>query len=214
MNTGNDIIALQLINPERTKQEKFYSKIVCKQEVELYNSNCANVISFENFVWLAWSIKESVYKFQKRIFAELDFAPTKILINKICFPKQTSSKFSFIKEGISFNNKECFCCEVNFNSSIFYTRSFLYDDLIFTVANNEDDFTNVRWGIKNIKSDSYVEQNKNVRTFALNMLQEFFPNGDLSIEKSDSGYPFLVQQKNVALSFTHHGNFVAYSCCI
>jgi phosphopantetheinyl transferase (holo-ACP synthase) len=214
MSTGNDIIALQLINPERTKQEKFYSKILCKQEVELYNNNCANNISFEDFVWLAWSIKESVYKFQKRFFADLVFAPTKIIINRINFPTQNFRGFINSKEGISFNDQECSCCEVNFDSYTFYTRSFLYVDLIFTVANNVDDFTNVRWGIKNINTNIYNEQSKAVRKFAIKRLEEFFPNENLIVEKSENGYPYLVKQKNVALSFTHHGNFVAYTCCI
>jgi phosphopantetheinyl transferase (holo-ACP synthase) len=214
MSTGNDIIALQLINPERTKQKKFYSKILCKQEVELYNNNCADVLLFENFVWLAWSIKESVFKFQKRIFEKLVFPPTKIIISKIKLPSQILLNFTDSKEGISFNNKECFCCEVNFYSTTFYTKSFLCNDLIFTVANNADDFTNVRWGIKNIHINTYDEQTKAVRIFALNMLTKNFSNEDFSIEKSASGYPFLPQQKNIPLSFTHHGNFVAYSCCI
>lgn len=209
---GNDIINLQLINPERTKQEKFYSKIICKSELRLFQNNNFNTLSFENFVWLAWSVKESVYKFYKRNNHHTLFSPTKIIIQQIDLPiKQKPLNFYKQHEGISFCEEECYCCQVSFKEIIFYTRSFVYDEMIFTVANNTNCFDNIYWGIKTIDDDAYTSQSKSVRAFSLKKLSSFFKNINLSIGKSEAGYPVLMQQKNLPISFTHHGNFIGYA---
>ena len=184
ISTGNDIIALQYTNPERTKQEKFYSKIICKQEAELFKSLNSDVLPFENFVWLSWSIKESVYKFYKRSHPESLFQPTKIIIQKIQFPINNFLLNDEEHEAVSFADEACFCCVINFNNQSFYTRSFIKDDLIFTVANNTNDFKNICWGIKTIGDDVYQTQSTAVRQFVLKRLHTFFFNTDLSIEKA------------------------------
>ncbi|MBV9961768.1 MAG: 4'-phosphopantetheinyl transferase superfamily protein [Parafilimonas sp.] len=210
---GNDIISLQLINPERTKQKKFYSKIICKQETELFSSVCESNISFEKFVWLAWSIKESVYKFNKRNNMEAAFSPTKIIIEKIELPV-LENVFRFndkVYENIVFKKKECYCCEVRFNSSALYARTIINDEMIFTVVNDTDYFENVYCGIKEIDNDSYVHQSESVRHFVLNKLNQLFQNKNFSIQKSETGYPFIQEKKYLPLSFAHHGSFVAYA---
>jgi phosphopantetheinyl transferase (holo-ACP synthase) len=213
ISTGNDIIALERTNAERTKQEKFYSKILCKHELELFKNINSIILSFENFVWLAWSVKESVYKFYQRTNQRTLFSPTKIIIQKIKVPLQWEIlAFDNAQlEKDSFNNEACFCCEVQFASDIFYTRTLVFGDMIFSVANNTNCFENICWGIKNIDNDSYEAQSKNVRTFVLNKLNQFFLNDSLSIEKTAAGYPVLKQQKDIPLSFAHHGSFIAYS---
>jgi phosphopantetheinyl transferase (holo-ACP synthase) len=207
---GNDIIALQLTNPERTKQQKFYSKIICGKEFELFKSLKTDLL-LENFVWLCWSIKESAYKFLKRNNAELLFSPTKIIIQKIRVPENIFFRNNNKHEAVSFDDEFCFCCEVSFNDYTFFTRSLLHDDLIFTVANNRNDFENIYWGIKSIDDDCYKNQSKEVRQFLLERMNIIFSEERLSIETSDVGFPFLKQQKDLPISFTHHGNFVAYS---
>ena len=213
ISVGNDIISLECTNAERTKQEKFYSKILCKQELELFENINSNILSFENFVWLAWSVKESVYKFYKRTNQQALFSPTKTIIQRIDLPvKQHDFKFTTTYcENVSFCKEECYCCEVHFNSAIFYTRTLVFDDMIFTVANNTNCFDNIWWGIKNIDDDSYEAQSKNVRVFVLNKLNQFFLNDSFSIEKTAAGYPLLKQQKDIPLSFAHHGSFIGYS---
>jgi hypothetical protein len=114
-------------------------------------------------------------------------------------------------ENISFNKEECYCCKVSFDSEIFYTRSLISDDLIFTVANNSNDFKNVCWGIKNIDNAPYEKQSKSIREFALNKLNQLYSGNNFSIEKSQIGYPFLKEKKQIPLSFSHHGNFVGYA---
>ena len=96
--TGNDIIGLKIINPQLTKQERFYSKILSFSEIELYYRKASATIPLENFIWLVWSIKESVYKYQKRNFPDLLFSPGKIIIQTIDFPKKcTATEFGTVQ---------------------------------------------------------------------------------------------------------------------
>lgn len=209
---GNDIIALQLTNSERTRQQRFYSKILYTEEVELYKHQISTAIAFEHFVWLAWSVKESVYKFYKRYNQQALFSPTKTIINAVKKPlKQNVFNVYNQLEAISFKEEDCYCCEINFNSINFYSRSIINNDLIFTVVNNSNYFENIHWGIKRIDDDNYLDQSKQVRAFTSEKLNKVFLNAHLNIEKSAAGFPVIAQQKNIPLSFTHHGSFVAYA---
>src|ERR1700691_5688102 len=86
ISAGNDIISLNAINITRTKQEKFYSKILSPTEKELYNQAEFTTIPFENFVWLLWSIKESAYKYLKRNNPGLVFIPIKFTVKQLLIP--------------------------------------------------------------------------------------------------------------------------------
>lgn len=208
---GNDIVALNNTNPERTNQKKFYSKILTESETNLFeNNNLA--LSFENFVWLAWSIKESVYKFYQRSNHHANFSPAKIILKKIQEPI-FNAHINFLQhESVSFNNKECVCCEAIFDNAIYYSRSIINNnDFIFTVVNNKDCFKNVFWGIQNIMDDSYTTQSTAVRSFISGRLAAMLPDKNFTIEKSSFGYPYLNRRKNIPVSFAHHGNFTAYS---
>jgi phosphopantetheinyl transferase (holo-ACP synthase) len=207
---GNDIVALALTNPERTRRENFFSKIICRVEVELFKSRISSKISFEHFVWLAWSVKESVYKFCSRDRATLSFSPTKIIIKKIQLPVEQIISIGEELENISFDKAISYTCEVNFEGRNYFTRSLINDKLIFSVCDNNNDFKNICWGIKTITDDSYENQSASVRMFVLNKLKHLFNQSDLSIEKP-SGYPVIKQEQNIPLSFTHHGYFVGYA---
>jgi phosphopantetheinyl transferase (holo-ACP synthase) len=213
---GNDIIALQLINSERTKQEKFYSKIISQPEFSLFNNKFLNALSFEHFIWLAWSAKESVHKFYKRYNHNAAFSPTKIIIHQIELPTQQTI-FCFdnsTHEAISFNKEECYCCKVTFNASTFYARSIISNEMIFTVVNDSNCFENIYWGIKAIDDDSYANQSETVRAFVLSKLNKLYLNKEFNIQKCEAGYPLIEEQKDLPLSFSHHGNFVAYAFAI
>ncbi len=207
---GNDIVALNQTYTHRTIQKRFYSKILSANEVSLFNNHDFE-IPFESFVWLCWSIKESVYKLIKRHHHEIVFSLTKIIVEKIKKPQKQTKINPQKHEGISFYDDECFCCEVLYNNHYYYTRSFVNNCFIFTVANNNNCFTNVFWGIQNIDNGSHAFQTQLVRTFALEKLQQQFENEGLKIEKAEAGFPFIVPYQNIPLSFTHHGNFVGYS---
>lgn len=139
------------------------------------------------------------------------FSPTKIIIQKIHVPTNSFLLNDEKHEAVSFTDEYCFCCEVSFNNHIFFTRSLLQDDFIFTVVNNTNDFENIYWGIKAIENNANENQSQCVRNFVLKRLQTIFIDDTLSIEKAEAGCPFLKQQKNLPISFSHHGNYVAYA---
>jgi len=204
-------VALALTSAERTRKEKFFSKIICKQEIELFKSIDSSSLSFENFVWLAWSIKESVYKFCSRNNSSLLFSPTKIFINSIQLPAKKNIPIGREMESGSLDRAISYCCEVSFQGSKYFTQSIINNELIFSVCNNKNDFDNICWGIKNIHDDRYENQSASVRLFTLNKLQDLFKHSDLKIEKKTAGYPVIKQRPNIPLSFTHHGCFVGYA---
>ena len=63
ISAGNDIAALAKVNKERIPQPRFYSKILSDSERALYHQPQLTILPFENYVWLLWSVKESVYKY-------------------------------------------------------------------------------------------------------------------------------------------------------
>lgn len=216
ISTGNDIVSLKAINPQRTKQAQFYSKIISPSELELYRTEGFAEIPFENFVWLLWSIKESVYKFQKRNFHDLKFSPLKIIIQKINFPPGKSvTKFESLQyERDSFYKKEFHSGNVCSGNDILYFRSIIHEELLSTVVSNDEKFENTWLGIKSIDNNDYEIQSKEVRSFLLNKLSAIFPNDNFSIRKSIIGYPVLFREKeeiNIPVSLAHHDHFVGYS---
>ena len=216
---GNDIISLNAINPRRTKEIPFYSKIVSPSELKLYSTEEFSGMSFENFVWLLWSIKESVYKFQKRNFPDLKFSPVKIEIDKIDFPKKKSvAKFKSLEfKQDSFFKDEFHTGTASFGNIIFYFKSILNEELISTIVSNDEKFGNTWWGFKSIDCKNYESQSREVRTFVLNELKKIFPKNSLQIRKHEIGYPVLVSEgkdTDIPVSFTHHGHFVGYSFLI
>lgn len=219
MSIGNDIISLNAINPHRTKQVRFYSKIVSRSELKLYSTQEFSGMSFENFVWFLWSVKESVYKFQKRIFQDLKFSPAKIEVEKVTFPKKKSiPKFKILEcKQDSFLKEEFHTGNVRFGNHIFYFKSIMNEELISTIVSNDEKFENTWWGFKSIDCNNYENQSKEVRTFVLNELKTFFPKNRLHIRKHKIGYPVLVKggrDTKIPVSFTHHDRFVGYSFLI
>src|ERR1700761_7632079 len=74
--TGNDIVDLSATDPLRTCSHRFYSRIISGEEKTLYDQ--LGGLPFDNYVWLLWSIKESVYKYTSRTNTTLVFAPLTI----------------------------------------------------------------------------------------------------------------------------------------
>lgn len=216
---GNDIVALKATSKERTNQIRFYSKILSVSEQALYYWQGFEELSFEKFVWLLWSVKESVYKYLKRSVPDLVFSPTKIIIQKIDLPyRRTISSFG----GAQWENKGNEFCEdfyqgsITFGSDIFYFRSKIHAELISTVVNDGENFENIWWGIKSIDHSVYDDQSKAVRAFILNKLNFILSAGihNLSIGKSPNGYPIVLKEAkemNIPVSLAHHDHFIAYS---
>ena len=217
--TGNDIVALNVVNRQRTNHYNFYSKILSVSEQSLYYRQGFAEMPFEKFVWLLWSIKESVYKYLKRTKPGLVFSPTKIIIQRIDPPfRRIITSFN----GIQWENNVNESCEIFykgvtvFGPDIFYSRSKIHDELISTVVSNDENFENIWWGIKSINHTGYDNQSKAVRAFILDKLYSILPGAkdNLSIGKCPQGCPVVLKEAkemNIPVSLAHHGYFIAYS---
>jgi hypothetical protein len=197
--TGNDIVALIATDKERTSRSRFYSRILSAEEQTLYRQQWSpEELPFDHYVWLMWSIKESVYKYSSRIDREPVFSPLKIPVHRLDPP----SGDEFYK-GIT-----------GYGPGTLYSRSIIRDGAIVTAVSGDEDFEDTRWGFTVIGSSNYADQSMAVRTLALNKLQAVFPRRGLRIEKACSGFPVLLEGKtplDIPLSLAHHDRYVAYS---
>ncbi len=211
ISTGNDIVALKAINVARTKQQNFYSKIITVSEKALYDEQFSDGLSFERFVWLAWSVKESVFKYLQRINPDLIFSPSKIKISELTAP---ASNILDHFEGRDFNEQTVYNGLVEYSPYTFYSRTIITDDFIFSVVNNTNNFEKVMWGLKKINSTDSDDQSKAVRIFALAMLKTLFPDSELEIDKNRHSCPVILKNDieiPVPISLAHHEHWVAYS---
>jgi len=217
--TGNDIVALQGINRQRTNHFRFYSKILSVPEQALYDREGFPEIPFEKFVWLLWSIKESVYKYLKRAKPGLVFSPTKIIIQQIdppLLPNITSFTAIQWENNVNGSGENFYKGVIVAGSDIFYSRSKIHDELISTVVSADENFENTWWGIKSIDHNGYDNQSRAVRAFILDKLYSILPDGNdhLRIGKCPLGCPVVLKEAkemNIPVSLAHHGYFVAYS---
>jgi len=207
---GNDIVALNNIDKQRTCQPRFYSKFITPPEQALYSQTGT---PFESFVLLLWSVKESAYKYRKRSEAGLVFSPSKIIIQQI---EQTNNFENDNFDGTQLANI-LYKGNVSLGVAKLYFRSIIHNDYIATIVNDDEDFKNVYWGVRLIDKADNENQSTSVRSFVLNKLNSLFLDSELRIEKSSVGYPVLYNGTglmDIPLSFAHHGNYVAYSLLI
>jgi len=216
ISTGNDIISLNAINITRTKQEKFYSKILSPTEKELYSQAEFAAIPFENFVWLLWSIKESAYKYLKRINPGLVFIPIKFSVKKLLIPHGYAlTNFEATQlEGTGFNNIPALKGIITIGADTLYSNSLIYRELIVSVVNDNENFENVCWGIKLIERADPEYQSTEARKFLAERLQGFLHFYEFVISKNAVGIPTVLKEDGelpVAVSLSHHEGLVAYS---
>ena len=215
ISTGNDIISLNAINVARTKQPRFYSKILSGNERSLYDEPQFTAIPFEIFVWLLWSIKESAYKFLKRIDQKLIFTPVKFEVTQLEIP----AGFSIINfgqhetEGIDFADGSALKGTIAIGTYKLYSRSLIYKQLILSVVDDNKNFDTTCWGIKSISSTAPDTQSAAVREFLLNRLQNALGFKDITINKNPDGIPVLLQASKdtgIPVSLSHHDCVIAY----
>jgi phosphopantetheinyl transferase (holo-ACP synthase) len=186
--TGNDIVALNAIDIQRTNTPAFYFKIITASEQSLYHAPENEVIPFHNFVWLLWSVKESVYKYLKRADPKLIFPPTKIVVQSIQLPVNLSApEFNDVWENDD-STKDLFSGKVIFEGHHLYFRSKITTAFIATVVDRSPGFEGVYWGVKSIDNADIANQSKQVREFAVQKLSSvfLFPQG-LSVEDPAAG---------------------------
>jgi phosphopantetheinyl transferase (holo-ACP synthase) len=206
---GNDIVALNSIDKQRSNHPAFYSKFIIPTEQALYK---APDLPFENFVWLLWSVKEAAYKYLQRHDHELIFSPSKIIIQKI----QPVTGFEDALWEYAQDVKYYTGIVLQGDDALYY-RTIIHDEYITTVVNDEENFANVYWGVQHIEQTASESQSAGVRAFVLNKLKSFFPDDVLSVKKSPTGYPVLLvndQPVDIPLSFAHHAHYVTYSFCV
>jgi phosphopantetheinyl transferase (holo-ACP synthase) len=208
--TGNDIVALNFTNRQRTSQSAFYSKFITTAEQALHEPE----LPFEAFVWLLWSVKEAAYKFLKRNDTELVFSPSKITIQNI---QQLidAPLTQFEADGWEQSPADNFYSgEIHYQDQTLYFLSIIHPEFIATVVNNAPAFEHIYWGVQLIKEPDSASQSEVVRSFTLNKLSKLFPGDDLQFDKTTAGYPVLIsneKETDVPVSFAHHGNYVSYS---
>jgi phosphopantetheinyl transferase (holo-ACP synthase) len=152
-------------------------------------------LPFDVFVWLAWSVKESVYKFLKRDAPLLVFSPTKICL-----------------KDISIANDGCYGT-VKFRSELLYYRTEVTGQWIHSVVNAKPGFEQVKSGIKRISPTGNSERSALAKQFLLDEVQAIL-GGSIAVSKSISGYPVIVQngkELDIPVSLSHDGDFAAYS---
>jgi phosphopantetheinyl transferase (holo-ACP synthase) len=216
ISAGNDIISLNAINITRTKQEKFYSKILTPTEKELYNQAGFTAIPFENFVWLLWSIKESAYKYLKRNNPGLVFIPIKFTVKQLLIPPSyTLTNFETTQlEGTGFNNTLALKGVITIGDGTLYSSSLIYRELIVSVVNSDENFENTHWGIKSIVRADPEYQSIAVREFLVERLQEVLHLNRLVFGKNAIGIPTVLKEDGklpVVVSLSHHERLVSYS---
>ncbi|GAB2695893.1 hypothetical protein GCM10027037_19650 [Mucilaginibacter koreensis] len=193
---GNDVVALAGINPERTRQYRFYSKILSVNEQDAYPA-LQHSLPFEHYVWLLWSVKESAYKFFKRLQPDLVFSPTKLIVEDVSCP--TTGKY----QG-----------RVTCNGLFIYFNADYTNDYIHSIVGIDATFKYIHAYVNQIAQSDYSSQSAAVRQFALQKLATLWPDAEISFRQHDIGYPeVLIDQKTIMLplSFSHDGRYTAYA---
>jgi phosphopantetheinyl transferase (holo-ACP synthase) len=212
---GNDIVALNAIDIQRTTTPAFYSKFIVAEESALYSHPQFANIPFQNFVWLLWSVKESAYKYLKRLQTDLIFSPSKIVIQNISLPEIHSNSNAAAAIWESDNtNEDFYTGAVIFKTNHLYFRSKITGEFIASAVNDGPQFCGVYWGIKIIEQAGHENQSAEVRELTLKKLISIRAGSNLRIEKSAAGYPVVLddaEQIDIPISFAHHDRFVGYS---
>ena len=217
ISAGNDIVSIAAINTVRTKQPAFYKKILSETEITQYHQACADVISFEIYVWLLWSTKESAYKYLQRLNPELIFSPTRFIVSNLQQPKQPlTESFGASELEARGLNEGAWTGLISYDSSALHSQSVIYPDDIHSVVNYSKSFESVYWGIKKIADTNSANQSAAVRIFLLDKLNNLFNSRKLQVDKSVHGFPVISDGQNqnqmqLPVSLSHHEHFVAYS---
>lgn len=213
---GNDIVALSAINAHRTVDTRFHSKFITPTELELRQIPANGKISLVNFIWLLWSVKESAYKYQKRLNPDLVFSPGKISIKNVTIP-DTLQAIDPVSDWFGKASEPHFIYgEVVIDNNVLYFKSIINQHFIASVVNNDPDFNYIYWGIKRITSSDHEVQSSSVREFLFEKLKGFDPQNknNFTLQKDVAGYPVLYADKvktGTLISLAHHGCYTSYA---
>lgn len=192
---GNDIVDLSLIDVARSKQARFYSKILAPEELHLHESFGA-ILPFEHFVWLCWTIKEATYKFSKRLHPQLLFSPPRTVILSLSIDDNTDGEH--IYQGTCSNGP----CSVYFQSS--HTSAYIH-----TIVAETPSFKQISTAIFTVDTDDASSQ---TRARLLQYAAQLYPANSISINKNEHHVPTLMIDPNAyPVSISHHGRFGGFA---
>ncbi len=210
---GNDIVALNATDIQRTRDARFYSKFITDNELALYHQHSPS-LPFEVFVWLLWSVKESAYKYLQRHDADLIFSPIKFKVDCLNIPADFNLSAIDGSNWDSSTPTNYITGTVSYGDTQLYFRSYITADFITSAVNDDEQFDNVHWGIQSIDQADSEHQSITVRELTLNKLRSILNADNMHITKSQIGYPIVLkgdEPLDVALSFAHHDKWVGYS---
>jgi phosphopantetheinyl transferase (holo-ACP synthase) len=203
--TGNDIVALHATDPQRTGSTRFFSRILAAGEQSLFSQQAFPDLPFDHYVWLLWSIKESVYKYEQRFRPGLAFAPLKITVDKLLPPRKDKSPLP---------KDDFYKAVVLSGPGTLYSRSIIRDGMIASVVSEDENFEHTRWGFSPIAHSAYEHQSASVRTLAIGELCASLSRSNLRIEKNRFGIPVIRDEEeilDIPLSLAHHDRYIGYS---
>ncbi len=215
LSAGNDIVALGSINPERTHDPRFYRQILSRPEQDLFHNTIHEFLSFTSFVWLAWSVKESGFKYAKRLNPQLVFSPTKICLTAVIPPRDPAARH--FKNGeweSALPDRSFYQGSFVMEGNTYFFRSKLCEEFIASVVSDESSFEDITWGVRRIDTADTAVQSSETRLFLLNRLARHFPGDGLQITPSNGRYPQVIHDNrllDIPVSLSHHQNFLSYS---
>jgi phosphopantetheinyl transferase (holo-ACP synthase) len=195
---GNDIIDLNLIDRNRSLLSRFYTKILSAAEIETHHQQYIT-LDFPIYLWLLWSVKESAYKYCKRLDNDLIFSPVKIKVDVLSISQSSQSYNTFNCSG------KCYL-----NSQAIYFRSEITAEYIHTVVDVNDTFSNVHFNNEQVSNEQQLSYA--VRQLLVHDINQTMPVESWAIKKDWFHVPVLtLNQHKFPVSFSHHGKCIAYA---
>jgi len=216
ISAGNDIVSLEAVNVTRSKSPEFYAKILHPAEEKLYNTLDPSILPFVEYVWLLWSVKESAYKYLRRLDHTTPFIPVRLEVQSVGFPPGFARSSIGTEEltGCGFASLATVSGSIIFEGITLFYRTLFYNELIASVVNDSDNFEDIHWGLKWTPDRTYAHQSALVREFAVGSLQLALGLSGLVIDKNELGVPIVLKdviELDMPISLSHHGVWVGYS---
>jgi hypothetical protein len=216
---GNDIVALGR-DSGRSGQAVFYSKMITPPEKQLYSPEKFPRLSFPQFVWLCWAVKEAAFKCITRTEPGALYWGPRIPIMEL-LPLDVApgiGRFECDRLKVA-NAFHYYSALARFGSHRLQAWVMVGPDCLLAVATNGDrfdpaDFDEVHWGIRRLDSTDPRQHSTAVRTFAGESFRRLYPGQSFSIAKAPAGYPYLIaggESLDAGLSLSHHEQWVAYA---
>jgi phosphopantetheine--protein transferase-like protein len=191
---GNDIVDLSIAHVGVGQRRiRFMEKLFTIEEIDIIKKSNNEDL----FIWLMWSIKESVYKIIVRQERKIRYAPKSIICQDIISLKNNS-----------------YSSTAKYKDQTYSTRSIIKSECIHTIAfGNQILYPEIQYGSFNLSS---LESNtSSLDETIINTLSNSknHPTGHIVIQRDNMRIPhvFINGNKIGILSMSHHGKFNGYA---